>query len=105
MALSKNDLVGRCKECKHHSSECDRIALEYAKKKIANPKTKGTSLCWCCKKAVPKRNSLGEIEGCSWSMYFQPIPGWDATPGRFKHEDGKDVITYCVNSCPEFERG
>lgn len=47
------------------------------------------SLCWHC------RNALG---GCSWSMRFEPVEGWDA-----KHT--KRYNSYKVYSCPQFVRG
>ena len=105
MGLSAVDRLGRCKECKHHCKKCDEINAKYAAQKVNNIKMKGTSLCWCCEKAVPKKAANGEREGCSWSLYFQPVVGWDATEGKFKHDNGEDVKTYCVHSCPEFKRG
>lgn len=99
------ELLGRCKDCKQHCKKCDDIAKEYVRKHINNFKMVNTSLCWCCAKAIPKKNSRGEIEGCSWSVYNRPVPGWDADEGKFKHEYGGDVVTYMVHDCPEFERG
>ena len=32
------------------------------------------TLCWTCKHAVPN-----EVCGCSWSMFGEPVEGWQAT--------------------------
>lgn len=63
-------------------------------------KEKG-SLCWQCKHAVP---SLVKKTGCSWSISFKPIPGWDAKE-VFSVRDGEKVpCGYMVKSCPQFEK-
>ena len=47
------------------------------------------SLCWYCD------NALG---GCSWSMDFEPVDGWDA-----RHTAKYNA--YRVFNCPRFVRG
>lgn len=62
-------------------------------------KEKG-SLCWRCKHAVP---SPIKKTGCSWSIGFNPIPGWEAKE-VFSVRDGEKVpCGYMVKSCPLFE--
>ena len=61
---------------------------------------KGT-LCWNCQKAVP---NMDKTRGCSWSLHFIPVEGWDAErvdvccPSRTQ----KYQESYIVKSCPEF---
>ena len=41
------------------------------------------SLCWECRNAVP---NIEKLCGCSWSMFFIPVKGWDAIPlAKFLH--------------------
>ena len=99
------DLFGRCKECKYHCKECDDIYKEKQAEKITHTKMKGTSLCWCCVHAVPKKGKYGYKTWCSWSIYRQPVKGWIAEKGEFKHENVGNVVTYSVSECPKFKRG
>ena len=46
------------------------------------------TLCWKC------GNALG---GCSWSIDFTPVEGWDAKPTAHN--------SYKVYNCPKFVRG
>ena len=43
------------------------------------------SLCWWCENCVPNKEGT---KGCSWSRYFRPVKGWDATPTvqSYKHK-------------------
>lgn len=72
---------------------------------------KNTTLCWLCRHAVPKtveNKKTGEVKyvrGCEWSIYQQPVPGWDAERSEMIIRKGKKVHSYFVNSCPKFERG
>lgn len=72
---------------------------------------KNISLCWGCRHAVPKTvndERTGEpryIRGCPWSIYKQPVPGWDAERGYIRGAKGQRVVCYYVNHCPLFERG
>ena len=58
------------------------------------------NICFDCK------NACG---GCSWSARFEPVPGWTATPTRFKYFDKakntKWTDTFHITECPEFIRG
>lgn len=56
----------------------------------------GAQLCWTCKKACG---------GCSWSSRFEPVPGWTAVAVAMRYRDGKtrDVDTYSITACPEYE--
>lgn len=59
-----------------------------------NGKRSGT-LCWDC------GNAYG---GCSWSINFTPVKGWDAQYVQRVYK-GRDVYvmdSYEVRSCPEF---
>ncbi len=53
------------------------------------------SLCWKC------NNTCG---GCSWSKSFTPVKGWVASKRIFKYEDGRNIESFCVSSCPKFEK-
>lgn len=58
------------------------------------------TICWLCKHSVPD-----EIDrGCSWSMFFEPVEGWDATETEVIGSVYKEN-SYCVHKCPKFERG
>ena len=60
--------------------------------------TKKPSLCWKCKNAVPSASS-----GCSWSRAFQLVEGWTAEKHQQK-QSGSVYETYCVISCPLFQK-
>lgn len=55
----------------------------------------GKTLCWDCAKAVC---------GCSWSIDFTPVEGWDAIPTKLtaQHRDTGEIDSFCVIDCPEF---
>jgi hypothetical protein len=53
------------------------------------------TLCWDCKKA---------IGGCTWADKSKPVDGWDAEKTIVRNESYGDMESYCVKSCPEFER-
>ena len=53
-----------------------------------------STLCWDCANAVPDG-----VRGCSWSLRFKPVKGWEAETDKV-HESA----TYTVLSCPMFER-
>ena len=71
---------------------------------------KNISLCWFCKNAVPtaitdkRTNEKRYIQGCPWSIYTQPVPGWIADKSIMK-VNGHERVTYYVYNCPLFERG
>lgn len=58
------------------------------------------TICWLCKHAVPNT----EDRGCSWSMFGEPVPGWDATPTEIVGSVYNEH-SFCVHACPCFERG
>ena len=66
------------------------------------------SLCWECRNAVP---NIEKLQGCSWSIFFIPVKGWDADPTIVKNglrEDGVVIPparSYYVKDCPYFEKG
>lgn len=53
------------------------------------------TLCWGCQKAVG---------GCSWSGWFEPVPGWQAVQTVIKSTGLSygDEDSYLVLTCPEF---
>lgn len=71
---------------------------------------KNCSLCWSCKNAVPtavQDPRTGErkyTQGCAWSIYRQPVKGWDAEKSEMKVND-RICPTYYVNDCPEYVKG
>ena len=79
----------------------------------ASPKYKAHSefgtLCWKCKHAVPRKTKAGRyICGCSWSMYKRPVKGWTAKEGTIiikNREECREVSSYEVIRCPEYEHG
>ena len=59
-------------------------------------------LCWTC------ANACG---GCEWSLRFEPVPGWDATPtSRVLKAGGKGkggtrvASSFVIHYCPNFRR-
>ena len=61
-----------------------------------------TQLCWTC------ANACG---GCEWSLRFEPVPGWDATPtSRVLKVGGKGkggtrvASSFVIRACPKFRR-
>lgn len=59
---------------------------------------KGEQLCWTCIHAVP---TLDGARGCSWSRYFEPVPGWTAKAVR-RVDCGTAIQTYRIHKCPEY---
>ena len=58
-------------------------------------------LCWTY------ANACG---GCEWSLRFEPVPGWDATPtSRVLKVGGKGgtrvASSFVIHYCPKFRRG
>lgn len=51
--------------------------------------TKIDSICFDCRNGAC---------GCSWSMWFQPVKGWEAIP----HLRDNGYMTYTVLKCPQF---
>lgn len=72
---------------------------------------KNSSLCWYCRHAVPKkiidRHTYEEhyVRGCAWSIYKQPVEGWDAEKSEITGGNGNRITCYYVKYCPMFERG
>lgn len=65
------------------------------------------TLCWSCAHAVPSAD--GE-RGCSWSLRWEPVVGWEAVrrdikiPGK-KREQDCITESYLVVSCPRYQQG
>lgn len=83
----------------------ERLSELYDGIKANKPKKTNCSgtLCWGCQHAVP--NGEG-TNGCEWSLYLKPVPGWDAIkryiPNNYK-KNSKGIPTYHVISCPRFK--
>ena len=66
------------------------------------------SLRWDCKNAVP---NIEKLRGCSWSMFFIPVDGWDAEPTIINNGFDSNRMpipparSYYVKNCPYFEKG
>lgn len=66
------------------------------------------TICWECRNAVP---NLEKLCGCSWSIFFVPVDGWEAEPTIINHgyrDDGTLIPparSYNVKKCPYFEKG
>lgn len=65
---------------------------------MENKQIKNATLCWECKNAVPTKDA-----GCSWSRAFQPVEGWTAEKHQQK-QSSSVYETYCVISCPLFQK-
>lgn len=52
------------------------------------------TICWICSRALPGN-------GCPWSNYGQPVPGWAAKHRYISANIGFED-TYCVFECPLF---
>lgn len=69
------------------------------------------TICWNCRHAVPKaieNKKTGDvryIRGCPWSIYKQPVPGWNAEERQLPGHNGIDLRSFWVKHCPMFERG
>lgn len=64
-----------------------------------------STLCWDCINAVPDPE---KHHGCSWSIMFLPVPGWDAIYAPVRAYVGNEATTtesYIVKKCPMFEEG
>lgn len=95
-------MKGKCKDCEYKSDKCKEIAMMHKQDVISPQQT----LCWCCKNAVPEKDSKGiYICGCEWSIKSEPVPGWEVSSAGLVFEQGHSYMTYCVSRCPKFERG
>ena len=84
-----------------------RVRAKLPRKGGANVITQ-TNICMECAKACG---------GCSWTavaadgktLLWQPVEGWTATPVKInvRAEGGKvrEIDSYHITACPEFERG
>lgn len=58
-------------------------------------KKKMEQLCWTCER------SCGGENGCEWSNYLRPVPGWTAE--RVVKKDGIQYVqTYHIDECPKY---
>lgn len=93
---------GKCNTCRYKCSKCN----DMARARQPEPLPADASLCWCCKNAVPEKDDKGNYTaGCAWSMHKKPVEGWEVCKVADVYEGGKRYRTYCVRSCPQFERG
>ena len=75
---------------------------EKKQKKVPKVEFQSKQLCWDC------ANACG---GCEWSLRFEPVPGWDATPtSRVLKVGGKGkggtrvASSFVIHYCPKFRR-
>ena len=80
--------VTKSKLKRFHSKEC-------RKKMALKKEEEGWQPCCTCK------NACG---GCSWSIDFTPVEGWDAEPTIINDSEG-NISSYKINSCPRYIRG
>lgn len=92
--------AGKCQECYYWTDECKEINLSCNAGR-GNPHLPGETLCWCCKNAIPD----GGLKGCEWSVYRQPVPGWEADKTVLSDQGGYKTWSYIVKRCPKFVRG
>lgn len=109
----------RCDECRKKymkwAKEQPKIKIPISSKLYDNIESKkitetkwsesstsqSSTLCWCCS------NAYG---GCSWSIKYEPVEGWDAIRNDlhiYTTQDGliagpRESISYVVLECPEF---
>ena len=43
--------------------------------------------------------------GCAWSAHFEPVEGWEAEPTIIKQQWGKEIPSFWIQKCSEYERG
>lgn len=100
----------KCKDCEYKCEKCNEIAARHAQDQMMPDAT----LCWCCKNAVPKKDSDGKyIQGCAWSIAKKPVDGWEVSSVGNVYEELAEGETICkvkmkiynVKRCPLFERG
>lgn len=87
----------KCQYCEYWCAKCKEINAAHR----GGQHQTGDTLCWCCKHAIPINGN-----GCEWSMYKQPVEGWEVSEIKLVMQpNGKMVYTYKVERCPKFERG
>lgn len=69
------------------------------------PGKKIDTICWYCENAVPQIKDGEYIRGCSWSIGFVPVPGWEASTFRRACKGKVEKETYCVEKCPKYVKG
>ena len=52
--------------------------------------------CWTCKNYV---------DGCSWALLRVPVEGWKAKQRVIPYAAKRNVVTYTIEYCPEYEEG
>lgn len=56
---------------------------------------KQDTLCWKCAKACGR---------CAWSQKkAKPVKGWKAKKTKVGMEHGREIVSYIVRECPEYE--
>lgn len=63
------------------------------------------TICWTCENAVPKYIDGKYIKGCSWSIKFKPVDGWEINKFYYKYNKTTTKETYCVKKCPKYVKG
>lgn len=43
--------------------------------------------------------------GCAWSERFEPVEGWEAIPTVIKQQWGREIPSFAILHCPQYERG
>jgi hypothetical protein len=75
----------------------ERFTCEYeTKKQKPRPKGYKEQPCCTCSKA---------IGGCAWADRFEPVAGWDAVPTIIRQEKGRDMDSFAILRCPDYEMG
>lgn len=59
------------------------------------------SICWNCMNSVPDDDE----RGCPWSLFGEPVEGWEATPSYISANGVQCARSYCVHRCPLFREG
>ena len=63
------------------------------------------TICWTCENAVPKYIDGEYIRGCSWSIGFVPVKGWEVSAFKYAYTNKVKKETYCVKKCPKYVKG
>ena len=87
----------------------NRIIKGMVRRGREEPKIHNQTRCWTCRHAVPNTRDVSDIgkpgiKGCPWSIAFEPVPGWEATP-TVKYCSHTPYASFDVQKCPMRERG
>lgn len=94
----------RCEACRNHDIKELMNDPDYLPNK--------PSLCWSCENAVPAtiggyhaKGIEDYIQGCSWSISQEPVPGWQAKRTVISTQSPYMSRSYLVISCPKYKQG